>query len=61
MIVETCPECGGDLVYEMICTNPPIPVKRCLKCGWRWEGEREPIIRMPFNPPEEEENMNCED
>ena len=31
------------------CTNPPIPRKECPKCGWFWEGQREPIIRVPFN------------
>ena len=48
MIIETCPECGGDLMPYVICTYPPIPAKKCLKCGWRWEGEREQFIRVPF-------------
>lgn len=49
-IIETCPECGADIVYEEICTLPPIPVRRCTKCNWRWEGEAEDTVRVPFNP-----------
>lgn len=48
MIIETCPKCGHDLMDEVICTYPPIPRKSCLHCGWYWEGEREEIIRVPF-------------
>ena len=51
IIIETCPKCGHDLMDEMICTNPPIPKKKCTnpKCGWFWEGQREQIVRVPFN------------
>ena len=48
IIIVTCPECGSDLVDEMICTNPPIPRKRCPVCEWTWEGQREQVIRVPF-------------
>lgn len=48
IIIETCPKCGYDLVDEMICTMPPIPQKVCYNCGWSWTGEREKIIRVPF-------------
>ena len=50
-IVETCPVCGGDLVDEVICTYPAIPSKKCYKCGWSWEGEKEDVVRIPFVPP----------
>lgn len=48
IVIETCPECGADLEYLQIATYPPIPVRRCTKCSWHWEGEREPIIKIPF-------------
>ena len=48
IIIETCPNCGHDLLDEMICTMPPIPRKVCPSCGWTWEGEPEQVIRMPF-------------
>lgn len=48
MTIETCPICGGDLMNFEIATYPPIPAKQCNRCGWRWEGEREQIVRVPF-------------
>ena len=48
IIIETCPKCGHDLVDSVICTNPPIPKKECIKCGWTWEGKREEVVRVPF-------------
>lgn len=48
IIIETCPECGNDLVDEVITTYPPIPRKACFHCGWSWEGKREEIVRVPF-------------
>lgn len=47
-IIETCPRCGHDLIDIVIATNPPIPRKECLCCGWSWEGEPEKVIRVPF-------------
>lgn len=49
IIIETCPKCGHDLHSEVICTNPPIPREVCYNCGWSWEGEREEIVRVPFD------------
>lgn len=49
MIIETCPKCGHDLLDLMLTTNPPIPKKECLNCGWSWTGEREEVIRVPFD------------
>ena len=48
MVVETCPKCGNPLIDEIIDTFRPIPVKRCFKCGWFWEGKPEPIEYVPF-------------
>ena len=48
IIIETCPKCGHDLHDLVITTYPPIPVKKCLNCGWSWEGEREEVVRVPF-------------
>ena len=49
IIIETCPKCGHDLQDVVLCTYPPIPRKECHNCGWSWEGQREEIIRVPFN------------
>lgn len=49
IIIETCPRCGHDLVDSMICTYPPIPVKECPRCGWRYERTPEKVVRVPFN------------
>lgn len=48
MIIETCPQCGADLEDLALTINPPIHIKRCPKCGWKYE-EREQIIRIPFD------------
>lgn len=48
-IIETCPWCGGDLVDLVLTTYPPIPQKRCFNCGWSWTGEREEVVRVPFD------------
>lgn len=49
IVIETCPKCGHDLTDAVICTNPPIPKKECHNCGWTWEGQREEVVRLPFN------------
>lgn len=49
IIIETCPRCGHYLHDYTICTYPPIPVKKCLQCGWRWEGEPELVTSVPFS------------
>lgn len=48
MIVETCPRCGADLVSFLLTCDPPIPQKACHCCGWRWTGEPEEVVRIPF-------------
>lgn len=48
MIIETCPKCGGDLLNIVYTSYPPIPAKRCVKCGWEWRGKPDPIERVPF-------------
>ena len=58
MIIETCPECGHDLVHIELMCDPPIPEKRCYKCGWSWRGNPEPIERVPFNPERYNEKIN---
>ena len=49
-LLEVCPECGADIQYFELCTNPPIPVRRCTKCNWEWKGEPEETLRVPFRP-----------
>lgn len=64
IIIETCPNCGHDLIDSVICTNPPIPRKSCPSCGWYWEGEREEIVRIPFGGNShvfEKGNVSCPD
>ena len=48
IIIETCPECGHDLADMMFCSNPPIPEKYCMRCGWRFVGKPQKIVRIPF-------------
>ena len=55
MVIYTCPECGGDLMPYVITTYPPISACMCLKCGWRWESEREELRRIPFVPVDKED------
>lgn len=58
IIIETCPECGHDLIDEMIYTNPPIPRKFCPNCGWCWEGKRDEIFKIRFS---EDKTMDNKD
>lgn len=51
IFVETCPVCGNDIQDINLCTYPPIPAKQCPKCGWKWQGKREEIVRVPFVDP----------
>ena len=53
-IIETCPKCGADIEDLVVATLPAVPVKRCTKCDWRWEGKRgrEDVIRIPFTVPD---------
>lgn len=48
LIVETCPECGGDLMSLVLTSYPPISAKSCRNCGWYWEGKPEEIVRVSF-------------
>lgn len=54
-IVETCPKCGGDLDVLTLTLNPPIPARRCRRCGWYWQGRMETPVRVPFHPIDKEE------
>lgn len=58
IIIETCPKCGHDLHDLVICTYPPIPKKECWNCGWSWEGEREEVVRVPFDGVGKRESLN---
>ena len=49
-IIEVCPECGADIEHIEICTNPPIHVRHCIKCDWRYESAAEEVMRIPFHP-----------
>ncbi len=51
MIIYTCPKCGEDLFHYVVTTYPPIPVYKCLKCGWKYEdiSNSTPVTRVPLN------------
>lgn len=49
IVKEICPKCGNDLSELVIATFPPIPQKICSNCGWKWEGKRETVVRVPFD------------
>ena len=49
IIIPTCPKCGADLEDAVLTVNPPLPVKHCPRCGWKWIGESEQTIRIPFD------------
>ena len=59
IVIETCPKCGHDLHDLVIATYPPIQKKKCWNCGWNWEGEREEIVRVPFDEVGKYESLNC--
>lgn len=42
-LIETCPECGHNIIPEVICTIPPINVRKCYKCGWEHEEKTEVV------------------
>lgn len=58
MKIETCPVCGNPIEYMELTTLPPVPVKQCPSCGWRWEGKPE---KIEYAPIEEETTMMIED
>ena len=47
-VVETCPQCGGDLLSFTLSSLPLFQCKVCTQCGWRWQSERGQFIRIPF-------------
>lgn len=48
MKIETCPVCGSPIEHIELTTLPPIPIKQCLACGWRWEGKQEAVEYVTF-------------
>ncbi len=59
IIYETCPECGHVLEMLTLTMNPPIPARRCPKCGWYWQGQPAQIEYRPFNPEDYNNNVCC--
>ena len=49
IIIDLCPKCGHELHETVICTYPSIDRKECCRCGWSWESEPVPIVKVPFN------------
>lgn len=48
MKIEICPVCGSPIEYMELTVLPPVPVKQCPSCGWRWEGKPEKIEYAPI-------------
>lgn len=48
MVIYTCPECGHDILSEILTSMPPIHRDYCPNCGWE-HSETEEIIRIPYN------------
>ena len=59
-IIETCPQCGSNLEILTLTMNPPIPARRCKKCGWYWQGKAEMPMYVPFHPIEEVYSINAD-
>lgn len=47
-VIEICPKCGHDLISSELCVLPPIQVRECPSCGWKWQGRQQEVIRVPF-------------
>lgn len=47
MKIEVCPVCESPIEYIELTTLPPVPVKQCPSCGWRWEGKPEKTEYVP--------------
>ncbi len=45
MIEEIHKGCGGTIISGYLACYPPIPFKKCSKCGMTKQGEREKIIK----------------
>ena len=39
VMIERCPECGYELIEEVIFTYPMARYKHCDHCGWMTEEE----------------------
>lgn len=48
MKIEICPVCGSPIEHIELTTLPPIPIKQCLACDWRWEGKQEAVEYVMF-------------
>ena len=48
IVIETCPNCGADLVNSVVDVDPPIFYKECFSCGWMHRVSSGPVIRVPF-------------
>lgn len=58
MIIYTCPRCGADIYSYVVTTFPPIIIRSCSNCGWRYEEKSvfvDDIIRIPYPEPPKEE------
>ena len=58
-IVELCPKCHGRLMDIMLTSNPPIPKKVCVECGWSWTGRAPKVKYVVFGggePGEEDQS-----
>ena len=49
ILVETCPECGGDLIETVLTSYPPQRKKSCPRCGWSSKPVKDTITRVPYD------------
>ena len=47
IVVETCPECGHELVTLCLASYPPQEYKECINCGWKSKTRKEKIVYQP--------------
>lgn len=48
IVIETCPECGSDLIEISLDTFPPYYYKQCPKCKWSSPSKQSEVVRVPY-------------
>lgn len=48
IVIETCPNCGNDLITVQYSCMPPVIKKTCSVCGFYTDAYEEKVIRIPY-------------